>query len=174
MNVLLALALILTGALKAGAEPPAYAGSRKCAMCHKGERNNQVFERWQESRHAEAWKVLGTDRAAEIARDMQVEGDPREAASCLKCHITGHDASPERSQKLNREDGVSCEACHGPGAEYAKKPIMLDREKAIAHGLEADPAATCIRCHDTSLSHVKAFDYDERWERIAHSVKESE
>ena len=54
-----------------------------------------------------------------------------ETPQCLKCHVLGKDIDPaELESTFNKEDGVQCETCHGPGSEYKKLTIMKDKQKA--------------------------------------------
>jgi nitrate/TMAO reductase-like tetraheme cytochrome c subunit len=69
-----------------------------------------------------------------------------------------------------REDGVSCEACHGAGEGYSDFSIMYDRGKSIKKGMIADPKATCIACHDSKAHEMPAFDYDRDWMKIQHPI----
>ena len=74
--------------------------------------------------------------------------------TCGACHATGY--SPEGHQgNLSNiagawvEDGVGCEACHGPGAKHASNPSGVKPP--------LDPATTCATCHRRdSLSVVEA------------------
>lgn len=162
--------MILCFAVSAGAAEHSYVGVKKCAMCHKGERNNMVYEKWQEAKHASAWTILASDRAQEVAAEMGVDGDPQQSGACLSCHTTGYGADASLTVKLSVEDGVSCEACHGAGGDYAKKPIMQDHAKSVAKGMIGDPSQICVECHKEELAHVGAFDYTERWAKITHSL----
>ncbi len=163
------LAALLVGSIAAAAADHGYVGTKKCAMCHKGPKHNEVFETWKEAKHAKAFEVLADPRAAEVAAEMGVEGAPQESGECLRCHTTGY-GKGDLALKMLPADGVSCEACHGAGKDYAKKPIMKDLEKSVAKGLVEDPSTICVNCHDEKLAHVKEFVYEERWERISHSL----
>ena len=62
------------------------------------------------------------------------------APECASCH------QPDASAF---EDGVGCEACHGPGSAYAELDVMIDPFKSRAAGLqEADES--CAYCHNPS------------------------
>jgi hypothetical protein len=147
----------------------AYVGTKKCGMCHKGEKGAMVLEKWQEAKHSDAYNVLATDKAKEVAKEMGVAGNLQEAAECLECHTTAYGADPKLTMKLKVEDGVSCEACHGAGAAYAKKPIMKVHKKAVMKGMVDSPKDICVNCHKEELKHVKKFVYEERWNEIKHS-----
>jgi hypothetical protein len=166
------LAALMLLALVASAADHAYIGTKKCSLCHKGEKNNMVFETWSEAKHANAYKDLASESAKAIAAEMGVEGNPQEADACLSCHSTGHGQAAALTAKLKLENGVSCEACHGAGGDYGKKPIMKVRKKALLKGMVDDVKLVCANCHDESLKHVKKFVYAERWEKISHELPE--
>ncbi len=165
------LGLVLL-AVSASAADHAYVGTKKCAMCHKGEKHNMVYETWKDAKHAQAYNDLASEAAKAIATEMGVTGNPQEADECLSCHSTGHGQAADLKLKLKIEDGVTCEACHGAGQDYVKKPIMKVRDKAIRKGMVDDIKSVCLNCHDESVKHVKKFDYDERWQKISHELPE--
>lgn len=68
-----------------------------------------------------------------------------QAYTCGECHTTGY--VPEGNQHdlpgligTWAEDGVGCEACHGPGGNHANDPYVVDME------IERDSEA-CANCH---------------------------
>lgn len=150
--------------------PHAYVGSEACAKCHAGADANRVQETWQGTAHAKAWQNLGSLRGGEIAREMGVKGKAQQAPECLECHATGQTAPPALRALISVEEGVGCEACHGPGADYAKKLVMPEAREARRHGLRPDPEASCTGCHRVGFAHIKAFDYATRWSLIAHAL----
>jgi len=131
------LGLLLAGSL--GAAPPNYVGVDKCKPCHMPE-----FNTWSQSAHAQATAV------AKAAPDFE--------PGCLACHATTPDGSLE---------GVQCEACHGPGSQYAPLPIMVHREKAVAAGLVLPGPEMCGKCHD-GKDHRKPV----KWGDFKHDHRE--
>ena len=112
-----------------------YIGPKKCGMCHKKDEDGAQLSKWQEGPHAGAYAALASDEAKKYAAERGL-GDPQQEDACLKCHVTGHGMSAEiLGTKWNKEDGVTCEGCHGFGADYKSKKVMQDREQAIANGL---------------------------------------
>lgn len=147
--------------------PHAYVGVMKCASCHTGTRFNHQYSRWRMSKHAEAYAVLGTPRGVELARAEGVEGDPQRAGQCLKCHATAAEVVPASLlEGFSHKDGVQCESCHGPGADYHPEAVMLDKATARAKGLKSVTEETCRPCHQQA--HGKPFDYPEALKKIAH------
>jgi len=104
-----------------------YIGVKKCKMCHKGEKKGNIFEKWQQRGHANAYAQLASEKSKEVAKKAGVKGDPQQAKQCLSCHITGYLASADqKTETLTMEEGVSCEACHGAGSGYKSLKIMKD------------------------------------------------
>jgi hypothetical protein len=145
-----------------------YVGAKMCGMCHKGEKKGAQFETWQKSKHAEAYKTLTGAKAAEIAKAKGLKKTASESPECLECHAVTADA------KLTA-DGVQCETCHGAGSAYKAMPIMKDKAKAIAAGLNdlsAKGAAEklCKSCHNEKSPTHKGFKFEEMWAKIKHPI----
>jgi YVTN family beta-propeller protein len=150
--------------------PRKYTGVMACAKCHDGPKFNFQFSTWRMSKHAQAYAVLSTPKAFEVARRQGIEGDPQQALACLKCHATAADVDPaSRLPGFSLVDGVQCEACHGPGADYSAEAVMMDRAAARAKGLWEVNAQTCLRCHEDKPD--KPFDYAKAVQKIAHPTK---
>jgi len=155
----------------AKSEAPGYVGTKTCGMCHKGEKKGSQLEIWQSSAHANAYTDLGKDKAKEFAAKAGVKGNPQESDQCLKCHVTafGADASLI-GKKFVKEEGVQCEACHGPGSNYKKKTVMQDRELAVKAGLVMPDEKTCTACHNEDSPTFAGFDFNEYLGKIAHPI----
>ena len=152
------------------ASPHKFTGVMACAACHTGPKFNFQFSQWRLSKHARAYAELATEKGFEIARAAGVMGDPQKAEQCLKCHATGagiEDASLLKGFDLT--DGVQCESCHGPGADYSPEAVMLDKATARARGLREVNAQTCAPCHEKTQG--KPFDYEQEVKKIAHPSK---
>ena len=122
----------------------AYVGEGACEQCHdsthealqgiigpQGTPSDPVTV-WKADKHSHAFdKLVGTPRAVHAATVASIK-DPADTQAdgsmCLKCHTTGAggDSPPPTSE------GVSCEACHGPGADY---------DTAAGHGAITDAAS---------------------------------
>ena len=176
-TVWLALAILLAASgnplmgqgSAAKAEGAKYVGVKMCGMCHRGEKRGSQLEIWKASGHAQAYQVLGTDRAKEVAAKAGVEGDPQESDQCLTCHVTAFGVDPSMlGAKFAREDGVQCEACHGPGSLYKRRKTMQDREAAVEAGLVIPDEKTCTGCHNEKSPTFKGFDFKAYFDKIAH------
>jgi len=148
---------------------PKYVGVKVCAECHRGATMGYQFSRWRLGVHSEAWAVLATPAAAEIAREAGVDGAPEESPECMKCHTTGGDDDHGFLESYSVADGVGCEACHGPGSEYVAEAIMRDPRAAADAGLKPVTRETCLTCH--GAAHGKPFDFEPALERIVHPSK---
>lgn len=140
---------------------PAYdfVGAKKCAgFCHKAQ-----FTSWQETTHAKAFDVLSDEEKAKP-----------ECADA--CHSFGKLADGTVLE------GVTCEACHGPGSAY-KSPKVMSKSKwpkdpegykktAIEAGLVYPTAENCIGCHkEEGNPNFKPFDF-EKSKATVHAFNE--
>lgn len=124
-----------------------YVGAKKCKMCHKGAKKGEVWEKWEKGPHAKAFEAL------------KGKGEEKNA-DCLKCHAT--------DAKAAAEEGVGCEACHGPGSVYKKMSIMKDKKKAMENGLIEPTEAVCKKCH-IGNDHTGKFNFQEAVKKIDHT-----
>lgn len=148
-----------------------YVGAGKCKICHRTEKQGKQFPIWEESQHFQSFTALASEKAVEIAQTA-VASNPQENAECLKCHGPLFEKSAEF-----KGDGVSCEACHGPGSAYKSLSIMKNKEEAVKNGLvlygsEEAIRKQCLTCHENA--HGKSFDFKASWEKIKHPVPEKE
>lgn len=143
-----------------------YVGADKCKICHKTEKQGQQHPIWEAIKHSKSYAALTTEEAKALAANAP------ENPECLKCHAPLCEKAPEL-----KEEGVTCEVCHGPGSAYKKLSIMKSREESVANGMKAydSPEAIknhCLTCHQNA--HDKPFDYTAAWEKIKHPVPEKE
>jgi len=147
---------------------PRYVGSRVCRDCHRGAEHGHQDVKWLQSRHAHAYWRLAADWALYLGRlrpQYNDLTDPRTDDRCLLCHIAGAQ-NPDSlyADTFRREEGVSCEACHGPGSEYADPEVMADRARFLAAGGILPDERTCRSCHRAG----DRFDFKAMWSKIAH------
>ncbi len=125
--VLLVVALFLTG--QGTPKRPVYVGARVCGQCHAGQGMGNQYSLWLHSKHSLAWSGLARPEAKEIAAISGIRQDPQESAICLGCHAPAGLAEDwEKDDTFQLEDGVQCEACHGPGSEYMDEEVMRNRD----------------------------------------------
>ncbi len=162
--------LVLAAFSLAASGPHKYVGSAKCKTCHMTPKSGEAFPIWQKSKHAKAFEALATDEAKKIASSMGIS-DPQKSDRCLSCHTTAHGVPDSlKEATLTMAEGVGCEACHGPGADYKAMTIMKDRQKAIAAGLLIPDEKTCLGCHNEKSPTYKPFKYQEMLKNIAHPI----
>lgn len=158
-----------------------YEGVKKCKNCHRSKSKGNQFGKWEESKHAKAYEVLATEEAKKVAKDKGIE-DPQTSDECLKCHIAGHGVDKAQlGRKYKVEDGVGCEACHGPGSAHAKARLSAaaevedDEEPAapaadmLAKEITKGDEKLCLKCHNKESPTFKEFKYEEQWKKIEHS-----
>lgn len=112
------------------------------------------FHVWLDSdKHAHAYNVLFDARSARIARNMRLGGPAYESPVCLDCHSTNI-APALLAGVVDREDGVQCEACHGPASGWRDSHVERGwkHEQSVARGMTelrvpTIRAGVCVSCH---------------------------
>jgi hypothetical protein len=150
-----------------------FVGVKICAPCHKSEKVGNQFGIWQKSKHAEAFKVLLTPKANDVAKKKGSTKPAAETPECLGCHTVTADAAM-LEKTFDVKDGVQCEVCHGAGSGYKSMAIMKDTAKAVKAGLMtfSDDAAIekkCKSCHNEKSPTFKEFKFDASWAKIKHA-----
>jgi hypothetical protein len=163
-------------------EPPPreFAGSKKCRICHNIPSKGKMYDVWSKTNHARAYQTLLTAEAKEAAKKLGID-EPQKSGECLRCHATAYGFGKKAvTERVKAEEGVSCESCHGPGNDYSKINIMMDRQKAIEAGLIYPAKNECTKCHNvesptwnperyTDKNGKKTgFDFDVLWKMIEH------
>lgn len=131
-----------------------FIGAAICQLCHQ---QGGTYESWLATKHAYAWDSLSA------------EGQKNQNLAMY--YTTGVTADGELLT------GVQCEACHGPGSDYKKMPIMKDREKAVAAGLVIPDEKTCQRCHNEEAPPALAalaedFDFEKMKAMGIHKMRQ--
>jgi len=148
-----------------------YVGAGKCKICHKTEKQGKQFPVWEEGKHSKSYAALSSPEASMKAQEMGVE-NPSESPECIKCHVPLFEKAPEF-----KEEGVTCEVCHGPGSDYKKLSVMKSREESVNNGLTVketpeEKKAWCLTCHENA--HGTSFDFEASWQKIKHPVPEKD
>ncbi len=143
-----------------------YIGAEGCKHCHvkaTGQFPLGAYPVWQHHVHADAYQVLGLDYTIALSKRLRAIAEPQKAWQCLKCHTTAYGAAPEQLAATYKDsEGVTCEACHGPGSEYAKvkhDASNPEREKLGFLKLTDidERAQLCQKCHNALSPTYKAF-----------------
>ena len=160
----------LATALAARAEAEhKYIGASKCAMCHKSEAKGNQYGVWLKSMHAKAYETLAGAAALKIGKEKGLDKPPQQNDACLKCHVTGWGKPATAFEAtFKKEDGVSCESCHGPGSDYKSINVMKDRAAAVGAGLVVPDEKVCTQCHNKESPSYKPFVFKEYAAKIAH------
>ena len=127
--------------------------SQPCAVCH-----TEFVTTWESGPHGQA----GADPT--FVDDWTNQGKP---GACLVCHVTGYDPATATW----KEDGVSCEACHGEvSADHPKEPASVNRSPDLCGRCHSDTrfgwqgwqgsthyqrGMDCVTCHDPHSASLK-------------------
>jgi hypothetical protein len=143
-----------------------------CQACHPA-----LHLSWQESAHGQAL----VDPI--FQEEWELQDNPRE---CLICHTTGYDA--ETNTWI--EDGITCQACHGPiPDDHPKEPMPTDRSAELCEkchsqtvfewkiSMHRQTGLDCVDCHGQHSTTLRADDaaalcascHRERASNFAHS-----
>ncbi|MDP9194329.1 MAG: cytochrome c family protein [Acidobacteriota bacterium] len=114
---------------------------------------NEFYTWLNSDRHAGAYNVLLTDHSARIARNMRLKKKAWEEKVCLDCHTTNVPVS-EVAVVIDPEDGIQCEACHGPASGWRGEHTEegWTHEQSVARGMIdlrniSSRGAVCMACH---------------------------
>ncbi len=153
-GITLAIARAQTG----GPTDPTPTGPQtpKCVACH-----TEFGTEWQNGPHGQAVSD------PKFVEQWTSQGQP---GACLVCHVTNYD--PATGTWL--EDGVACEACHGPMvADHPKEPMPVDRSPELCARCHSDTrfdwqdwqgsthfqrGMSCITCHDPHSASLKVVE----------------
>src|SRR3989338_317872 len=124
-------------------EKAVYVGSTVCLRCHKGLTTWHI-DRWKNNKFMTMEKVKN-------APDF-IKRSEKYRRQCYKCHTTGYD---EKTGKY-AEEGVTCEACHGPGQFYVyfmSSGKVAEAQRLSKLGFSYD---VCGSCHMARNHEVRA------------------
>jgi hypothetical protein len=147
-------------------DPNKVVTAEKCGECHI-----QEAEVWKRTPHATSFKSLHKKEQAEaIAKKMGFRLIKRDSL-CFSCHYT----PIVQGDKIRVVSGVSCESCHGAGADYLdihnvygngfdhgsepaehrRKRVADSRRAGMRRPSELYPvAANCFSCHTVPLERL--------------------
>jgi hypothetical protein len=146
-----------------------YVGAKTCKMCHNNPAKGEQYNKWSSTQHSKAFTALSSDKALTYAKANGI-ADPSKEAKCLKCHSTAASVDASLlSTTITKEEGVSCESCHGAGSAYKTMTIMKDKPTAITNGLIIPDQKTCETCHKGEGNPFpQTFDYATYLAKISH------
>jgi len=182
------------------AKEHAYVGASKCKVCHNTPTWGKIYDKWAATKHFTAYTTLANEQSKGIAKGLKIE-DAQKSDKCLVCHVTGYGRygvakivdnggimkivdkgeiakisgkdEPPKGEKYSMEEGVTCEACHGPAGDYITSHIKKDNKKqAIADGLimptEELSKELCVKCHNKESPTYKPFEYKKAIKLVEH------
>jgi hypothetical protein len=151
-----------------------FVGAAACRDCHEHAHDAQ-FSKWRSHFHSDAFKTLGKPYAVAFAKKRGVE-NPTTDWRCVKCHVTAYGVPAERKGPgYHDEEGVTCEACHGPGGGYleAHARPKPDRAALQAAGFRVfrdlkQRDEFCRTCHNELSPSYKPFNVEQFSLAIQH------
>lgn len=165
-------AVVLAGMVTAAGAQNKYSGAKLCGTCHKTGKGGTAFAVWEKTAHAKAYQTLLSDEAKKIAKEKGLKSPPHENEACLKCHVTGGGSAKNVEKTFKMDEGVTCEACHGPASAYKILHSKGDKAKSKEAGLiMGDKARECTVCHNAESPTYKEFDFKKEWAKIEHPTK---
>jgi hypothetical protein len=150
---------------------PKYIGTHTCRMCHNSTLKGKIYDAWDSTKHATAYVTLASQQSKTIAAEMGIE-DPQQDSTCLKCHVTGFGLPA--TDKYSMKEGVTCEACHGPGEHYDDIRVMTKPDLYEQNGMIKPDEELCITCHNQESPTYKEFKYKDALKLIEHRKPEKE
>jgi hypothetical protein len=149
------------------------AGSCASAACHNGpgigmlgreyavalERDRSDLPFHYKDKHAQAYDVLFSPLARQMEAALHPGAAPRPEMNevCLRCHVHPAFDSPTRLRdgvaQFRLEDGVSCEACHGPAEHWLASHFRSAGTTNLLALGQADTRSLpgrmrgCVDCH---------------------------
>lgn len=163
--------------IAAAARGQTYVGVASCANsgCHGSTvplnaqrvRQDEYYTWLHSDRHAGAYNVLFNALSARVAKNMRLKAKPYQEKLCLDCHSTN---VPKGliSGRIDLEDGVQCEACHGPAGGWRDEHVQegWTHAQSVARGM-TDQRDLRVRAHVCNHCHVGAAGREVDHELIA-------
>ncbi len=164
-------------------EVASYEGSKSCQKCHFKE-----YGTWQKTKMAKAFESLKPNQAAEAKTKakLDVAKDYTKDPGCVACHVTGYgkpggypelvagkEFSPEEKVRAALNEGVSCEACHGPGGKASafKKDNKAYRWEEVAKlGMIHPDESNCASCHNAKSPTYVEFKFADKIGKDTHDI----
>lgn len=156
-----------------------FIGAAKCKQCHASSDTGDQFGKWKLEKHAKAFETLAGDAAKKLAKEKGID-DAQKADACMKCHATAWSEPAEHlARGFDKNLGVQCETCHGPGEKHMKARLAAasaagDAKAAARAEVPKDEIvgfpemATCTKCHNKESPSYKPFCFKKRMQEINH------
>lgn len=109
-------------------------------------------------KHSRAYEVLLNPTSQRIVKNLGMKEPAHEAKLCLDCHAH-YPAAARRGNRFLFNEGVSCEACHGPAGPWIEGHVEkgATHQRNVTNGLyplsrPVDQAKLCLSCHQGDAS----------------------
>ena len=142
-------------------ESPLYVGQDVCLECHTPDSPDGSCTMETLAEHVQAYQALSKPEAGDIAALSGIVRHPTRSLLCLQCHATAAEVGPRwTTSTFKFEDGVQCEACHGPGSfhvEVYRQPQGVqapEERRSIRRG----DRSKCELCHKGKHSHREVLE----------------
>jgi hypothetical protein len=128
---------------------------------------NEYYTWLNSDRHARAYNVLFNALSARIVRNMHLKKKAYQETLCLDCHSTNVPASAVAG-RIDVEDGVQCETCHGPAGGWRGEHTEAGwtHAQSVARGM-IDLRDLRVRAHGCNRCHLGTADKEVGHELIA-------
>jgi hypothetical protein len=159
-----------------------YLGADTCRLCHEDGPRGQFkddfvrlteYKVWKKDKHSQAYEVLRGARSQQMGTLLDI-ADVTKDARCLNCHAANVPVALRQSiegQAYKLEDGVSCDACHGPSSlwltphftEPGWRTKASTEKKKLGFFNVRDPAERaqiCLSCHLGNGAEGKIITHD--------------
>jgi hypothetical protein len=157
-----------------------YLGANYCAQCHeeKGKRSDEYvllteYATWKtKDKHAQAYQKLTEPRAKQMGMLLNIK-DVTKEDRCLNCHAANVPKElrvEEGEQAFKIEDGVSCDACHGPSSNWIVphslvtwRTTPMQKKEALGMRDVRDPikrSNLCLSCHIGNAAEKKVVTHE--------------
>jgi len=163
-----------------------FIGNRQCKLCHNKAAEGAQWTVWTKTKHRQAFKVLSSEKALEVGKNLGLEKPPSESASCLKCHVTGYDEKTQAvPAQMKMQEGIQCESCHGPASAHMEggKALRMKKDTTIdiANTIHRPDVKTCVKCHNAENptwdpkrytlenGETTGFDFSQAYQKIKHT-----
>ena len=166
VTLVVSASLLLFAGAATGA--PQYLGVKKCKKCHL-----KQFKSWKKTKKSKTFELLAAGTAAEAKKKAGLDPakDYTKDKTCLPCHTTGYGkpGGYGKSKVDKYLQGVTCEACHGPGGDFVRDDRMSNKNKKFKSAdlkkqglIVKTPEKVCKTCHNKKSPFYQPFDYAKR------------
>lgn len=146
--------------------PKTFVGAGACSECHDAKETTRFPKDFvllnesaiwsKQDKHSQAYEVLKWERSQQMGELMGI-ADVTKDVRCLSCHAVVA-TEDQQGQFFSVEDGVSCDACHGPSGLWLSAHWTVKGWRKFPSAQKAafgmidvrDPvlrAKMCLSCH---------------------------